>query len=335
MRSKARKSFAFLVLAYNHESYILEHLESIKYLVLKYGHDIDVDLIINDDCSSDRTQKLVDKWLHINVGLFRFIKTLYNSHNIGTCAGVSNMLKHVTTDRCKLTAGDDVYSFENIFATTNYESDVAMLSGRALFLHEDSLGIDPLNSLLVTATQAIYKNKPLISRFKHFSSNNAPNILYATECLLHPEVLSQLQFYDVTEDWPLQVGIAHQFPRRKFELINEVLVYYRRTIGSTYIVANQRFVKDKINMYNYLIANDHNWVERMRLRSRRYCFGVKGKVLKKIINIDFYFFAINFIMRIKTIWNLEKRINIDIERHRRHYLRIRKNSDAFKSNCQC
>lgn len=332
MHTKSRKSFAFLVLAYNHENYILEHLESIKYLVITYANDIDVDLIISDDCSSDRTQKLVDEWLQINMKLFRFVKTLYNLHNIGTCASVSNMLTHVATDRCKLTAGDDVYSFENIFALTNYASDVAILSGRTIFLNEDSLGIDPINSLLDTATQVIYKNQSLISRFKHFSFNNAPNILYATECLLHPEVRSQLQHFDVTEDWPLQVAIAHQFPSRKFELINEVLVYYRRTIGSTYIIANQRFVKDKINMYNHLIAKENNWFERTRLRSRRYCFGIKGKILKKIINIDFYFFTINFIIRIKTIWNLEKKINIDIERHQRHYSRIKNNTDAFKTN---
>jgi glycosyltransferase involved in cell wall biosynthesis len=330
MHDKSRTSFAFLVLAYNHEHYILEHLESIKYLVLTYGNDIDVDLIINDDCSSDRTQNLVDEWLLINASLFRFVKTIYNPKNIGTCASVSNMLSNIVADRCKLTAGDDVYSFENIFALTIYGSKVAMLSGRTLFLHGDSLGMDILNSLLVTATQVIYEKKHLMSRFKHFSSNNAPNILYATECLLHPEVRTQLQLYDVTEDWPLQVAIARQFPEYQFELLNEVLVYYRRTIGSTYIVASQRFIKDKINMYNYLIANENNWIERIRLRSRRYCFGINGKILKKIINIDFYFFAIHFIMHIKTIWSHEKKVNIDIEKHQRHYLSIRNNSDTFK-----
>jgi hypothetical protein len=194
--------------------------------------------------------------------------------------------------------------------------------------------MDTFNSLMVTATQVIYENKPLISRFKHFSSNNAPNILYVTECLLHPNVRTQLQHFEVTEDWPLQVAIARQFPEYKFELLNEVLVYYRRTIGSTYIVASQRFVKDKINMYNYLIANDNNWIERIRLRSRRYCFGINGKILKKIINIDFYFFAINFIMNIKTIWSHDKKVNIDIEKHQRHYFRIRNNSDTFKSSCR-
>lgn len=335
MHGKSRKSFAFLVLVYNHEIYIVEHLESIKYLVLTYGSDIDVDLILSDDCSSDKTKILIDKWLLINKDLFRFVKTIYNPKNIGTCASVNNMLSNMIADRCKLTAGDDVYSYENIFALTSYGSEVAMLSGRALYLHEDSLGMDAFNNLLLTATQAIYENKPLISRFKHFSSNNAPNILYATECLLHPEVRKQLQRFDVTEDWPIQVAIARQFPGRKFELINEVLVYYRRTVGSTYIVANQRFVKDKIMMYDYLIASENNWIERIRLCSRRYCFGIKGKMLSKIFNIDFYFFAINFIIRIKTIWTLEKKTNIKVERHQKHYLNIRNASDTFKAAYLC
>ena len=40
--------FTFLALAYNHEKYIIEHLESIKYLVEKYGSGINCKIIIND-----------------------------------------------------------------------------------------------------------------------------------------------------------------------------------------------------------------------------------------------------------------------------------------------
>ena len=44
------KSFAFLVLAYNHELFIIDHLESIKFQILTYGKGLEIDLIINDDC---------------------------------------------------------------------------------------------------------------------------------------------------------------------------------------------------------------------------------------------------------------------------------------------
>mgnify|MGYP003903931467 CR=1 FL=1 len=70
---------------------------------------------MNDDCSKDRTVELVDHWVSVNSKIFRNITKLYNDQNLGTCLSVVNMLKYLNADFCKLTAGDDVYSYENIF----------------------------------------------------------------------------------------------------------------------------------------------------------------------------------------------------------------------------
>lgn len=319
MRTEIKSSFAFLVLMYNHQDYILEHLESIKFLVETHGAGIDIDIVLNDDCSTDQTRSFVDGWLKINAGLFRSVKTIYNSHNLGTCISVENMLAFMFADRCKLTAGDDVYSYENIFELTGHDVDVAIVSGRALYLLGNSLAVDRLSDLLSTMTQSIYKNSNLLHRFKHFSYNNAPNILYATECLLNPQVRSYLKCFDVTEDWPLQIAIARQYPNRKFKLIKEVLVYYRRTDGSTYIVANQRFVRDKIMLYDDLIKNENNWIERLRLRNRKFCFTTKYRFLNKILNFDLYFFLISgslFFCRVLQNFPYDRRV---IRRHELHY----------------
>lgn len=323
MHAEARPSFAFLVVTYNHQDYILEHLESIKYLVHTHGAGIDVDVIVNDDCSKDQTRSLVDSWLQINAGLFRHVKTIYNPKNLGTCASVNNMITHVVADRCKLTAGDDVYSFENIFELTNHDSDVAMVSGRVLYLLGDALGVDRRWNALTTATQVIYQNDSLLHRFKHFSYNNAPNILYASECLLHPDVRTHLQHFDVTEDWPLQVAIARQFPDRRFQLIDKVLVYYRRTAGSTFIVANKRFIADKIKMYDDLITKENNWIGSVRLISRRFSFNLNGKILKKILNLDLYFFVISSVMSLKNIYSCHAAVKMDVDKHKKHYILIK------------
>jgi glycosyltransferase involved in cell wall biosynthesis len=322
MQIRNKPSFAFLVVTYNHQNFIFEHLESIKYLVQTHGEGIDVDVIINDDCSRDQTQSLVDHWLKINGSLFRHITTLYNSKNLGTCASVNNMLSKLVADRCKLTAGDDVYSFENIFELTKHDSDVAMVSGRALYLLGDVLGVNRWSNVLATATQVIYQNDSLLHRFKHFSYNNAPNLQYATECLLHPTVRAHLQRFDVTEDWPLQVAIARVFPERRFKLINEVLVYYRRTAGSTFIVANQRFVKDKIFIFDDLIQNEANWIETIRLMSRKSCFNLKNKFLNKILNLDLYFFAFAFAVKSKKIFSTNAEVYTNTGRHLEHYKNI-------------
>lgn len=323
MPNEVKPSFAFLVLTYNHENYILEHLESIKYLVLTYGANTDVDLIVSDDCSRDKTRELVDSWLNINAPIFRHVKIIYNTKNMGTCASVNNMLDCMKADRCKLTAGDDVYSYENIFELTKCEPDIAILSGRSLYLHDEVLSVDFKSTILSTATQIIYENEKLLHRFKHISYNNAPNILYATECLLHPGVRAELARFDVTEDWPLQVAIASEFPNYKFKLIEPVLVYYRRTAGSTYLVANQRFVKDKILMFDTLIEKETSLFEKFRLKSRKLCFSISGKFSKKIINIDAYLFIGSMVMNAKGIYSAVKAIKLDEARHKNHYTMIK------------
>jgi len=323
MSIEAEPSFAFLVLAYNHQDYILEHLESIKYLVLTHGAGIDVDLIVNDDFSSDQTPRLVNQWLAINDKLFRHIKTLYSPKNLGTCKSVNNMLSQMVANRCKLTAGDDVYSFENIFELTQHSQNIAMVSGRTLYLFNGLLRERYISNVLATSSQVIYKNNTLLHRFKHLSYNNAPNILYATECLLHPDVREYMGQFDVTEDWPLQVAIARQFPDRRFKLIDQVLVYYRRTEGSTYIMASERFISDKIKIYDDLIKNETNVVERLKLANRKKCFEKQNSWINKLLNVDFYIFILSCAFRMFQIYKEGAILNMRLTAHQDHYQKIK------------
>lgn len=321
--SQSRPSFAFLVITYNHQAYIVEHLESIKFLVLSYAEGIDVDLIVNDDCSRDQTCSLIDGWLDINVDIFRRIEKIYNSKNIGTCASVNNMLSLVNTDRCKLTAGDDVYSFENIFELSKTNQDVAMLSGRVLYLVDNGLMINKMHNNMATATQIVYSDDTLLHMLKHFSYINTPNLLYSTKYLLKPTVREFLTKFKVTEDFPLQIAIARQFPEGKYLLIDEVFVYYRRTSGSTYIVANDSFVLDKNLIYKNLIENEASWLERVRLLVRKFCFNSGKPWINRLLNIDFYAFVFSYLFNFLRIVARGRGVDMKLDKHREHYARIR------------
>jgi hypothetical protein len=144
---------------------------------------------------------------------------------------------------------------------------------------------------------------------------------------LHPGVRAELARFDVTEDWPLQVAIAVNFPSYKFKLIDPVLVYYRRTAGSTYIVANQRFVKDKILMFDALIEREVNDFERLRLKSRKFCFSLNGRFLKKLLNLDLYVFIAMFAINAKKIYSAINKIELDKVRHKAHYAMIKASAD--------
>jgi len=320
-----------MVLAYNHENYIIEHLESIKYLVITYGSEIDVDLIINDDYSKDKTCDLINKWIEFNSKLFREIKTKFNSKNIGTCASVNNMLSLVNAERFKLTAGDDVYSYENIFILTEHKHDFAIMTGQTLHLYGETLKVDRMTTLLSTASQIVYQDSSLFHRFKHISSCNAPNSIYASECILHPHVRKFLTCFDVVEDWPIQIAIARFFPNRQLNLIDNVLVYYRRTSGSTYLVENNRFVNDKIKIYDSLICCEKNIIEVFRLKLRRLSFKIKPKIFGRLINLDLYIFLALCILNFYKIIKKEKSIKYKLEKHQQHYDEIKEYAIIFKN----
>lgn len=319
--------FTFLVFTYNHEKYIVEHLESIKYLVQTYAEGINVDIILNDDCSKDRTTQIIDVWIKENREIFRNETRLFNGKNIGTCASVVNALKEVRTQCFKITGGDDVYSFENIFLYSNLSKDIGMLSGIPIRIVENKIIKNKFEILSVILSQKIYENKPLIKRFTYASNNNAPNMIYNSDYIRSSDAYSFIGRFDVVEDWPMQVHVAEKNPNSKFLLKDKVFVYYRRTAGSTYIVASERFKKDKIGMFQYLINNANNFFEKLILMNRKYVFLNENKRYLKYINISLYLFAISSFFKLRYALQLEEKIKID--EHIAHYESMRNKSEKF------
>lgn len=330
MKDNNRESFAFIVLAYNHENYILEHLESIKFQAIAYGCDVDIDVIISDDKSLDNTRIFIDRWFALNRYLFRNVEFLYNPKNLGTCASVLNALEKVVADRCKITASDDVYSYENIFELSYCETSVSMRSGRVLYLKGAKIEFDPFTCFLETVSDVIYQGVKPLHRFKHFSFTNAPNLIYSTACLHNQNVKNYLSRFDVIEDWPLQIGIAQEFPEKRINLIDQVLVYYRRTEGSTYLVARERFLKDKERLYDDLVVNEKNPFERLRLALRKKALK-RGSITKNFFNLDTYCFALATLFHLPSIILRLRGVDTKLSSHRAHYAYIQEQARMFSS----
>jgi hypothetical protein len=328
-------SFSFLVLSYNHQDYIIEHLESIKILVERYGRDVQVDLIISDDSSTDNSTNYIESWINLNSKLFKNVKLIFNEKNIGTCSSVKKMLLEVETRDFKLTAGDDVYSFENIFSVMDDYADASIISGRVIHYDSKYLIFKRIDNMLMDATQVIYKKSKKIERFKRLSYINAPNIFYRKECITHENVLSVLDKYKVVEDWPIQIQISRIFSDSEFELVDKVFVYYRRTEGSTYIVANKDFVEDKSNIYDELINMDSSIFSKVRLRIRRYCFLSNNRIINKCLNLDFYFFIFSTLLNFLEIYKRNSNLTVDMVKHSDHLFLVKKKSKYFlMNNCK-
>ena len=323
--------FIFMVLVYNHEKYVIEHLESIKYLVEKYGKDYQVDLYINDDASKDCSKNLIERWLLVNSGIFRDVKIFLNTRNIGTCKSICKMLSAAPNDvaAIKLTGGDDIYSFENIFEVCAENNGYSFLSGIPLHFSGSDLYLDKAEYFGLIASQVIYKNKYLLERFKFLSINNAPNLFYNAKSLTSDITLSFLSEFDVVEDWPIQIAIAEQVFNQPYVVKNKVYVYYRRTQGSAYIVANSRFINDKVKVYDYLESCSSSFFEKLLIRNRRFLFVLNNSKLNKLLNISFYIFLIKSLLNFKGIKSLEANCVITTDLHNTHLGVITKRSSDF------
>lgn len=329
MTSTSNNSFSFLVLAFNHEDYIIEHLESIKFLVKKYAKKIKVKLVVNDDCSNDNTVILIEKWLLFNEDIFFSVIRIYNSHNLGTCKSLINMLEQVDTAHVKITAGDDVYSYENIFALSERMKRGEIASGFPLNLKDSVISENVLDIMMIISSYYVYESKELIKRFKFPSNNNAPNITYDVKALKSNSVIKYLEKFDVIEDWPIQIAIAKNIDNSSFALVDKVYTYYRRTSGSTYIVAGSRFKNDKIRIYKDLILDETSLINRFVIKNRLFCFNLSNNLIRKSLNLSLYIYICQCMSNICKINLHYKNLDLNNEQHSIHYEKIRLLSCEF------
>jgi glycosyltransferase involved in cell wall biosynthesis len=92
-----------VVISYNSSNYILETLESIK--AQTYDN---IELIISDDCSSDDTVLLGERWTSENISRFNGIKVIANKKNAGISANLNIGLKECKGKFIKPIAADDI-----------------------------------------------------------------------------------------------------------------------------------------------------------------------------------------------------------------------------------
>ena len=316
------KSFAFLVLCHNQEDYIIEHLESIKFLSLKYGNKIGIDIIINDDSSNDGSPELIKTWLYKNRKVFRNIKTIFNTKRIGTCKSVINLLNNLKAQACKLTAADDVYSYENIFKYSFLQDDIGMTSGLHIKLINGILTKNIFEIFSVYSSFFIYQNS-ISHKFKLASHVNTPNLIYNIKFLNTSKIKKLLSQFELCEDWPIQISISENQPSIKFKLIDKVFVYYRRTSGSVYIQFKKRFLNDKIKIFKYLI--------KIILINRLFFLKFYNfYIIKYLLNISYYIYIFSSLLVLKSIFKKFFSLNIPIKKHIKHYEKIKLSSIEFK-----
>ncbi|AXH14464.1 glycosyltransferase, family 2 [Malaciobacter mytili LMG 24559] len=321
--------FSFIVISYNHEKYILEHLESIKYQIINFGKDISCNLIIADDGSKDKTVELSKFWLDKNANLFNKINVIADGVNRGTCKNLSLALKYLETDKCKLTAGDDVYSCENLFVEFEKINDVDILSGLPINFIDGKMIDSTFDIFNLYATNIIYKNSNYNDRLKRINFFNAPSIVYNVNALRNNEVINFMEKFLVTEDYPLHIKMSETYSPLKFKQIDKIFIYYRRTNNSTYIIKNDVFSNDKIAIFKYLINNEKRFLNKIFLKNRLFCFNLSNKYLKRLLNLNIYIYGVQILFNFYSIYKKFKSIDIDYDKYQKHYDLLSSNASLY------
>lgn len=329
-----RNQFTFAVLTFNHESYIIEHLESIKFLIESFGSAYDFNLIVADDGSRDQTVALVKGWLLAQGALFFDVKILGDGTNNGTCANYTKIWPLIEGDLFKITAGDDVYSGVNIFKEVERLRSNDFFSGLPLLLVDGQL-LDSKSTIFhILASEIIYKGKKFIARLNGISSINTPNLFCSKKFLLDGKLSDFINSYSVIEDFPMMVKIAETYENISFNQSHNIYVYYRRTSGSTYLVRGSDFDLDKLRAFDHLLSLEKSWLGKLMLKNRIYCYKLDNKLLKKLININYYVYLFKVMINLRPILKAYSESPLKTSTHQAHYNLIVKRANAFQQSSQ-
>lgn len=304
----------FISIVYNHEKYILQHLESIKYQINNFGLNNDIQLIISDDCSSDNTISLVNFWLSKNKQLFKYIDIVLDDVNRGVCSNFTKAMKMIKGDYVKFIAGDDVFSENNLFKFLSYLDEYDFIISLPYSFKNNKINNHDVDLKLSIYT-GIVGNEKCMSEVIHKPGFfvNAPSTFFSKKILLNEDIIQFIMKFKMIEDYPLIIKASEVFPNSKIKFIPEIPILYRRTEQSISIIKKDDFYYDRIMIFNYLKDNEGNILKRLLIKNDIFSFKVNNGFLKRISKIKNYIYFLGRIINFKKINLITNKLNKEMQ----------------------
>lgn len=258
------KDFTFVMLTYNQEQYVVEHLESIKYQIEHFGQNIKINFILADDASKDKTVYKVKKWIESNKDLFCSIKFLLPKYNKGIVSNFISALRNIKTEHYKILAGDDLY-FKNdifkIFSTGNdiYFTPVIRFTGmnvsdnRSRWFFKEAISFQNKG----------YNMQKFIADSLQYTMNLETPGIFLKKSLVNNNIYDDLNKFQYIEDVPFINSLLKTNNLKVFIEAMPYILYrvqsgistnknhskYKLFIEENEIVRNEIFVKQRKNKY--------------------------------------------------------------------------------------
>lgn len=224
--------FAFVVVAYNQEKYVRQHLESIKYQIEHYGHDLKIQIIFSDDCSQDNTVEIARDWISDNKVLFQKTEIVIHDVNVGTIRNMCESISAVESKSYKVLACDDLYYKNNIFELSNNYDIV--LTPTISFWNDGRIDneLSPDYCQILRLKEDNMKSG-IGKMLKYNQCIPSPGVFMSIKFWKDPELINYIMQYKYIEDIPEWDYIFNKEVDYAFKVIavNKPYILYRREVG--------------------------------------------------------------------------------------------------------
>lgn len=209
-----------VVLSYNSSSTILETLDSVLYQTYS-----NIELIIADDCSTDNTSVIVEKWIHNNPLLHScFLKSEFNK---GISANANLGVSHCKGSWIKLIAADDIMLETCIEDNINYVTQ--NLDSKIVFSKLICFGEEQYKLRIQEIQNGFRWDYWKLSPKQQYMLLLQGNFLTAPSAFISKQLWIDLDGFDESipfvEDWPFYIKAMKSGV--KFSYLDKITVKYR------------------------------------------------------------------------------------------------------------
>ncbi|MGL5779076.1 glycosyltransferase [Cetobacterium sp.] len=216
------KDVSVIVITYNSEKWIIETLESIKNQTYK-----NIELIISDDASKDKTIDICKKWICENRDRFIRVEIIQSLENDGVTKNINKGIKRSSTKWIKLIAGDDILLEDCIESNINYcnHNNIEICFSKVIkfknTFNQSNFLKKEENKIKI---QSFKKNSKL--QFKELVKNN---FVEAPTLFIKKSLIEKMNYFDesypMVEDYPMWLKLTEKGIKLNF--MDKETVYYR------------------------------------------------------------------------------------------------------------
>jgi alpha-1,3-rhamnosyltransferase len=271
-----------IVITYNSEKFVLDTLESIK-----EQDYLEIELIISDDCSNDRTLEICEKWLEKNKDRFKRSKIIKGDFNQGVVKNLEKGCKESKGEWIKIIAGDDILLKNCISLNSRYVQDNNQIN--FLFSKVETFGKKEI--ILPSKDKIKYYT---FSPDKQYFQLLLGNFILAPTSFIKRKRLEELGCFDsktrIIEDLPMWLKATKA--GEKLYFLDKITVKYRIHEESISLKPNPNYIKDMkiikdtyISRKNYILKYHFNLLIKLST--------LKGKKNRKFLKLLSPLYIIN------------------------------------------